>query len=106
MNWVRWKLILAGASVGLVVPDLAAVNVANQGLIPTLLRNAVEAMLRVQTTIDKLFVSAFDQKSKGLFLQALPLDPTTHSYTNSVTLVNRVCELQSEVLPDLRSGDG
>lgn len=105
--------------------ELAAVNLPNQGFVPGLppgavvevpatvdldglhprnmesLPEAVLALLRTQVSINQLLVEAFDTGSKDTLLQALLLDPTTHSYTQSVELINRMCETQRDVLPEL-----
>lgn len=59
------------------------------------------SFLRTQTSIHKLLVEAFQEKSRNKLLQALLLDPTTHSYHNAVHLINEIFELQEDVLPKL-----
>ncbi len=105
--------------------ELAAVNVPNAGWIPGIedgavvevpavasadglapmamerLPEGVLALLRTQVSIQRLLVDAFDQGSRDLLLQAVLLDPTCRSYKQSVELVNRMCELQADILPPL-----
>ena len=106
--------------------DLAAVNVPNTGfLMPGLPEDAVVevpgivgsdglkprrmpalpesilALLRTQTSINKLLVEAYAEKSRTKLLHALLLDPTTHSHRAAVDLINEMCELQAEALPEL-----
>ncbi len=105
--------------------ELAAVNVPNQGWIPGLpdgavvevpatvgpdgliprtmgpLPEAVLALLRTQVSINKLLVEAYEESSRSKLLQALLLDPTCHSYRQSVHLIDRMFELQSDILPGM-----
>jgi alpha-galactosidase len=62
---------------------------------------AITAMLRTQGSIQKLLVETYTERSRRKLLQALLLDPTAHSYRNAVALINEMCELQKELLPDL-----
>ena len=103
--------------------ELAAVNVPNRGWIPGLpegavvevpatvgpdglhpramepLPEAVLALLRTQVSINTLLVDAYGEASRDKLLQALLLDPTCHSYRQSVHLIDRMFELQSDILP-------
>ena len=105
---------------------LDAVNIPNKGFVPGLpedcvvevpatvnagglrplamppLPASVQALLRTQTSINALLVEAFAEGSRNKLLQAVLLDPTAHSYRGAVTLVNRMCDLQSDALPLLR----
>lgn len=116
--------IIEGIACG-VPTELAAVNVPNHGFVPGLphdtvvevpatvdgeglhphvmrpLPEAVLALLRTQTSINRLLVEAFDAKSRDVLLQALLLDPTATSYRQSIELVNRMFEIQGDVLPPL-----
>ena len=65
------------------------------------LPEAILALLRTQTSINRLLVNAFSVRSRHTLLQALLLDPTTESYRQAVGLVNEMCRLQEEVLPPL-----
>jgi len=120
--------IVEGISLG-VAHDLPAVNVPNQGWIPNLpdgcvvevpavvdgdglrprrmppLPEAIAAILRTQVSISVLLVEAFTEGSKDKLLQALLLDPTCHSHKQAIELVDRMCALQAELLPELTWGD-
>lgn len=116
--------IIEGVFCG-VTQDLAAVNIPNRGALPGLPDDAVVevpatadrdglhprtmeplpegilAFLRTQTSINKLLVEAFAEESRNKLLQAVLLEPTTHSYRSAVNLVNDMCRLQEAVLPPL-----
>ena len=80
-------------------------TVDGDGLRPRTMKplpEGVLALLRTQASINKLLVDAFEQGSKDLLLQALLLDPTTESYRQSVELIDRMCEVQGDVLPTLQ----
>jgi len=105
--------------------ELAAVNIPNEGFIPGLpekavvevpalvnkdglhpfkmerLPEAVLAMLRTQCSIHHLLTEAYVEQSRNKLLQAVLLDPTTHSYRAAVNMLNEMCELQKDVLPPL-----
>ncbi len=104
---------------------LDAVNVPNEGHVPGLpegsvvevparvdanglhprrmrpLPEGILALLRTQTSIHQLLVEAFDTRSRRSLLQALMLDPTTHSYRAAVNLVNEMFRVQGDVLPEM-----
>jgi alpha-galactosidase len=65
------------------------------------LPEGILAMLRPQVSINRLLCEAFEEGSRDKLLQALLLDPTTPSYRNAVHLVDEMCELQKDVLPEL-----
>ena len=105
---------------------LDAVNVRNQGVVPGLpddaivevpahvddtgvhpmamprLPEPVLALLRTQCSINRLLVDAFDQGSQLHLLQALLLDPATHSYRSAASLIPEMLRLQADVLPELK----
>ncbi len=105
---------------------LDAVNVPNEGAVPGLpddaivevpakvdqdglhptpmppLPECVQAILRLQVSINRLLVEAFCEESRAKLLQAVLLDPSTRSYRQAASLVNAMCTLQSDVLPPLR----
>ncbi len=96
----------AGYVLGL--PDGAVVEVPatadGSGLHPATmdpLPEAVLALLRPQISINSLLVDAFRDQSRHTLLQALLLDPTTESYRQAVGLVNEMCRLQRDVLPEM-----
>lgn len=70
------------------------------------LPEAILALLRTQTSINRLLVDAFAARSRRPLLQALLLDPTTESYRQAVGLVNEMCRLQEEVLPRMERDEG
>jgi alpha-galactosidase len=114
--------IIEGLACG-VPHELVAVNLPNRDYVPGLPESAVVevpalvdergvhprtmqrlpegvlGLLRTQASINRLLVEAFDAGSRDLLLQALLLDPTTHSLNAAVQLVDRMCELQADVLP-------
>ena len=116
--------IIEGLRCG-VPQELDAVNVSNQGFVPGLpadavvevparvdaqglhprampaLPESVLAILRTQTSINRLLVEAFDRGSRNRLLQALLLDPTTPSYRQAASLLKALCTLQEKVLPPL-----
>lgn len=105
--------------------ELAAINVPNEGQVPGMplgsvvetpatvgsdglrprqmaaLPEGILALIRRQTSINALLVDAFESGSRAKLLQALLLEPTTQSYRSAVTLLNRMCDLQADVLPPL-----
>lgn len=90
------------------LPDGVVVEVPatadGSGLHPRQMRPLPEgilALLRTQTSINRLLVDAFAAGSRRPLLQALLLDPTTESYGQSVNLINEMCRLQENVLPPL-----
>lgn len=90
------------------LPDLAVVEVPArvdaEGLHPRTMRRLPEgvlALLHTQTSISTLLVEAFRDGSRDALLQALLLDPTAHSYRQSIELINRMFEVQGDALPAL-----
>ena len=91
-----------GLSEGAIVEVPAMVD--DTGLAPLEIPELPEgilAMLRPQVSINRLLCEAFEEGSRDKLLQALLLDPTTPSYRNAVHLVDEMCELQKDVLPEL-----
>ncbi|MDE0075214.1 MAG: hypothetical protein OXR82_11380 [Gammaproteobacteria bacterium] len=104
---------------------LDAVNIPNQGHVPGLpdgsvvevparvdarglhprsmkrLPEGILSLLRTQTSIHQLLVDAFDTGSRATLLQALMLDPTTHSYRAAVNVINEMFRVQGDVLPEM-----
>jgi Alpha-galactosidases/6-phospho-beta-glucosidases, family 4 of glycosyl hydrolases len=62
---------------------------------------AVAAMIATQGTIAELIYEAYTEKSRNKLLQAIMLDPTVSTYNNAVNLINEICELQKDILPEL-----
>ena len=91
------------------VPDKMAVEVPaladGKGIHPKTiapLPAAVAAMISQQGAIHQLLIEAYQEKSKNKLLQALLIDPTLSNYYNAVELINVMCEMQKEILPELR----
>ena len=104
---------------------LDAVNIPNRGHVPGLpdgsvvevparvganglrprkmkrLPEGILSLLRTQTSIHQLLVDAFAGGSRQALLQALMLDPTTHSYRAAVNLINEMFRVQGDVLPEM-----
>ena len=104
---------------------IGAVNVANHGYVPNLLKDmvvevpadvdgsgvhpvqcpelpaAVAAMINTQGTIHRLLIEAYQEQSRNKLLQAMLLDPTVSNYQNAVALIDEMCERQKEILPPL-----
>ena len=105
---------------------LAAVNVPNLGYVPGLpddavievparadasglhpatmapLPEGILGLLRTQTSINRLLVDAFARGCRRTLLQALLLDPTTHSYRSAVHTIDEMFRLQQDVLPQMK----
>ena len=74
------------------------------GIHPEYIGNLPEgfaAQIRLQHSIQKLLIEAYQQKSKTLLLQALLLDPVVDSAVNAQKCLNYMLELQSDYLPEL-----
>ena len=91
------------------LPEGAVVEVPARadasGLHPRRMRRLPEgilSLLRTQTSIHRLLVDAFAGGSRRTLLQALMLDPTTHSYRAAVNLVNEMFRVQGDVLPEMK----
>lgn len=104
---------------------LDAVNIPNRGHVPGLpdgsvvevparvdasglhpremqrLPEGILSLLRTQTSIHQLLVDAFARGSRQTLLQALMLDPTTHSYRAAVNFINEMFRVQGDVLPEM-----
>ena len=65
------------------------------------LPRAVAHMISTQGAIHKLVIEAYKEKSRLKLLQAVLLDPTVSSYHNAVCMINEICELQKDALPEL-----
>jgi alpha-galactosidase len=66
------------------------------------LPEAIAAIIRLQSSINKLLVEAFAEESKGKLLQAVLLEPTVTSYRGAVEMVEEMLALQRDVLPLIR----
>ncbi len=58
------------------------------------------AQIRLQHSIQKLLVDAYQQKSKKLLLQALLLDPVVDSVVNGKKFLDYMLTIQAEYLPE------
>ena len=58
------------------------------------------AQIRLQHSIQKLLVEAYQQHSKKLLLQALLLDPVVDSAINAEKLLECMLEIQAGYLPE------
>lgn len=72
-------------------------------LIPmeTKLPTAILGTIHIQGTIHKLLIEAFTEQSKTKLLQAILLDPQAPSYYQACAMIDRMCELQKDILPKL-----
>lgn len=59
------------------------------------------AMMATQGSIADLLYEAYTEKDRKKLLQAMLLDPTVSSYGNAVNLINEMCELQKDILPEM-----
>ncbi|HET6486842.1 MAG TPA: alpha-galactosidase [Spirochaetia bacterium] len=102
---------------------LEAINVPNRGYIPNLdegtvvevpahadgggikprmmrpFPEAIAALLRLQGSIHKLIVEAFAETSREKLIQAVLLDPSVDSYRHAIVAIERLLELQKNILP-------
>jgi alpha-galactosidase len=91
-----------GLPMGMAV-EIAAVA-DGRGLTPcetAALPTAINAMIALQGSIHQLVYEAYKEKSKNKLLQAVLLDPTVSSYNSAVAMINEMCELQKDILPEL-----
>ena len=66
------------------------------------LPTAISSMISTQGAIHKLVIEAYVEKSRNKLLQAMLLDPTVSSYNNAVALISDMCELQKDILPEMK----
>lgn len=62
---------------------------------------ALAGQMAVVGTITELLYEAYVEKSRKKLLQAILLDPTVSTYTNAIALIDEMCELQKDILPEL-----
>ncbi len=77
--------------------DGKGIHPVQTGPLPT----AITAMINQQGAIHELLIQAYQEKSRNKLLQALLLDPAVSTYNNAVALINDLCRLQSDVLPEM-----
>ncbi len=57
--------------------------------------------INIQGTIHQLLIEAYVEKSKNKLLQAILLDPQAPTYYQAAAMIDRMCELQKDLLPEL-----
>lgn len=65
------------------------------------LPTAILGTINIQGTIHKLLLEAYLENSKTKLLQAVLLDPQAPSYYQACAMIDEICELQKELLPEL-----
>lgn len=65
------------------------------------LPNAIIGTINIQGSIHKLLMEAYLEKSKTKLLQAILLDPQAPSYYQACAMIDEICELQKDILPEL-----
>lgn len=65
------------------------------------LPTAIKAMTSIQGSIHKLLIEAFNEGSKDKLLQAILLDPQCPEYSQAIKMIDEMCEIQKELLPQL-----
>jgi alpha-galactosidase len=66
------------------------------------LPEAIAGVCQLQISIMKLLVEAYRQRSKGLLLQALLIDPIVDSYPRARAMMETMLKVEADVLPELR----
>ncbi|WP_027094084.1 alpha-galactosidase [Cohnella thermotolerans] len=87
----------------MVVETQAIVNGSGITLKPMTveLPTAIIGTIHIQGTIHKLLLEAYLEKSKTKLLQAILLDPQAPSYYQACAMIDEMCELQKDILPEL-----
>ncbi|RLQ94019.1 family 4 glycosyl hydrolase [Falsibacillus albus] len=62
---------------------------------------AIVGTIHIQGTIHQLLIEAFLEQSKTKLLQAILLDPQAPSYYQACAMIDEMCKLQKDVLPEL-----
>ncbi|MGL5677232.1 MAG: hypothetical protein ACRDDX_12505 [Cellulosilyticaceae bacterium] len=65
------------------------------------LPTAVLGTINIQGSIHKLLIEAFVEESKTKLLQAILLDPQAPTYYQACAMIDKMCELQKDILPKL-----
>lgn len=65
------------------------------------LPTAVIATIQIQGMIHQLLIETFTEKSKTKLLQAILLDPQAPTYYQACAMIDHICELQKDLLPEL-----
>jgi alpha-galactosidase len=94
---------IAGLPDDMVVETQAVVNGKGITLkkMEVALPTAILGTIHIQGTIHKLLIEAYLEKSKTKLLQAILLDPQAPSYYQACAMIDKMCELQEEILPEL-----
>jgi len=79
------------------VVDAAGIHPETVGSLP----EGFAAQIRLQHSIQKLLVQAYQQQSRELLLQALLLDPVVDSAINAQKFLDYMLKLQADYLPEL-----
>ena len=79
------------------VADGRGLHPKNIGPLPV----GIACMIHQQGCIHQLLVEAYREKSRNKLLQALLVDPTVSTYHNAVMLINTMCDMQKDILPEL-----
>lgn len=74
------------------------VKPASMGPLP----EAHAGMCRLQIAIQNLLVQAYQERSRRLLMQAIMIDPYVDSLPRAQAMVERMLQVQSDVLPELR----
>lgn len=77
--------------------DAAGIHPDTVGSLP----EGFAAQIKLQHSIQKLLVQAYQQQSKKLLLQALLLDPVVESAVNARKFLDYMLKLQADYLPEL-----
>jgi len=65
------------------------------------LPEGIFALLQRQSSINKLLVDSFEEKSKMKLLQTILIDPVVDSYKNALFMMEEMIARQKEILPEL-----
>ncbi|KSU81720.1 alpha-galactosidase [Fictibacillus enclensis] len=65
------------------------------------LPTAILGTINIQGSIHKLLLEAYVEQSKTKLLQAILLDPQAPSYYQACAMIDEMCELQKDILPEL-----
>ncbi|MGF7145535.1 alpha-galactosidase/6-phospho-beta-glucosidase family protein [Anaerotaenia torta] len=87
----------------MVVETQAVVNKDGIRLVPmeVKLLTAILGTIHIQGTIHKLLIEAYTEQSKTKLLQAILLDPQAPTYYQACAMIDKMCELQKDILPKL-----
>jgi alpha-galactosidase len=97
------KGAIKGLPDDMVVETQAVVNGKGIELVPMTveLPTALIGTIHIQGTIHKLLFEAYHEGSKTKLLQAILLDPQAPTYYQACAMIDEMCELQKDILPNL-----